>query len=29
MALRTLQAPHDLLSRILEAPELARVVQSL
>ncbi len=29
MALRTLQTPRDLLGRILEAPELARVVQSL
>ena len=29
MALRTLDVPRDLLSRILEAPELARVVQSL
>src|SRR5262245_5792209 len=29
MALRTLEAPRDLVSRILETPELARVVQRL
>jgi Family of unknown function (DUF6178) len=29
MAMRTLQAPHDFVARILESPDLARVVQSL
>src|SRR5262245_66381640 len=29
MALRTLEAPRDLVSRILDTPDLARVVQSL